>query len=221
MLHIIDICLGALILIFVLTAAKKGFASSALLFVLTVLGTAVSWAAAAKLCGWVYQSFVRSYLLDALEKHVAPLLSKPGDAVQLVSDFLVSVAVKLGLLQNGAALPALFSADATVQSVEKTFFGPLATFLVKALLFALLAFVLGLVSRLLANRVRRSMKKSALHGVDTFFGGICGLLRGAVVVLIVCSVLNAVAGLATKTDLPQYVQASYFCSLTVDFLNLI
>ncbi|MBR1810483.1 MAG: CvpA family protein [Clostridia bacterium] len=220
MIHLIDILLGALCLIFAAVAAKKGFAAAALRFILSIVATAVSWLLAARFCQSFYDAFVRQRLLGYISKQLLPKLdaatSTMNDFLSSLPAWIVSMTEKLGIHIGDAA-----SQSITAERIETAYFGPLALFIVKTVLFVVFSLILGILFAIIAKIIAGRIKDSAARPLDITLGAALGLLHGVLVVFVLALILYAITYAVPNSEYAKYVNASFICRIAVEILNLI
>ncbi len=222
MIYIIDIILLILCIFLAALSAKKGFARTAMDFVFSILGTAVSWFAASRLCTVVYQSFFRAKLIE----HISS--SYTGKALDSVSGFLsaapswlMSSAVKLGIFNSTEEIETNLASKLTVENLEQTFFGPIAVFAVKAGIFVILSIILGIILKIISHVIGKRIRESSAKTADIVLGAILGLCKGLVLSLIVAALLYSISYAIPESSFTKYVDASIFCKVTASVLNLL
>lgn len=223
--YILDICFIAVIAVILVRSAKRGFVLSALEFAFSLLGTAVSWTLAAMFCDEVYARFVKEKLMTYLNNTLLPGLENIASTdinavLNAIPKPLLSAGQSLGLITSDS-LSVDLSGALTAEKLESAFLGPIAIFAVKALLFVVLALVLGVLLRLVAHGVSRLVKASPLKIVNTLLGGLFGLLKGGLIVLVVALAVTSISYAIPNSEIAQAIDQSKICGFAVDILNLI
>ena len=218
-IDVILICIAAVI---ILHAAKKGFVASALSFAFSLLGTVLSWLAAGMLCEQVYDRFVKVRLLSVINDSIIPAMENRADAgiesvLSVIPQPILDLAQQLGIW-DGSAMSHL-SSVVDASQWESAFFGPLATFLVKCVLFAVFSVILGIILRLLAGFINRLVKRSFLRGVNSALGALFGLLESALLLFVLSLCLTAICIPAADTSFASAVAESKICGLAVEILH--
>ena len=221
-LYLIDIILLVLCVFFAALAAKKGFTRAALDFVFSVIGTAASWFVANTFCGQIYQLLIRERLLQYInDKIITKITGTVDSAISAVPGWITDSAVKLGIFDDTADIAAGLTGNITAESLEQSFLGPVATFIVKAVVFVLLAAILGIILRIVSHAIGKAVRKSSAKGVDIALGAVLGIFKGVVVSLIISVLLYSIGYLIPDSEFVKFVDASYFCKISVALLNLL
>ena len=221
MQYLIDILLVALGVLFIVKAAQKGFVASALHFAFSLLGTVAAWVLAAAFCEQIYTRFFQpamlSYLSDTLLANVENQLQTDWNALlSAIPASLLSLAEQIGL-----DLSMDFSGVITAEQLENAFFGPVAVFIIKCVLFIVLSILLGIILRFVARIVNRLVKRSFLAGVNTALGALFGTLQAVLVLFIAALCLTAVACATPESSIAVAISNSKICSLAVEILHMI
>lgn len=224
-MNILDIVFSVFALIIVIEGVKKGFVSSVLEFAFAFLSSAVAWVVAAKTCNTVYNNYFREMLLSKLNERLIPSVSSNtaegvSNVLSAVPDSVMNLAEKLGIgdlkLPNTDSLIPL-----TADNLEKNFFGPIAVFAVKCLIFVVLAVLLGIVFRIISNLISRAIKGSVFAGLNYLLGGIFGFCKATVIVLIISLIFVGISYALPQFSFSALISQSKICGFAVEILNII
>lgn len=224
-MNLIDIILIILIAVIVVMGIKKGFIASVLEFAFSFLGTAVSWLVAANTCGAVYDKYFKAKLIEQLNDKFIPAVADKASSginsiLSAVPESILNLAEKIGIT-NIDELFLNASGIADVSALEKNFFGPVAVFAVKCILFICLSVVIGILFRLVTKLIAKAVKNSPVKGLNFLLGGLFGFCKATIIILVVSLVSVYVSYLAPQNSFSVAVSQSKICSLAVDILNLI
>lgn len=221
MYYLIDILLAFVCLFFAAVAAKKGFIKAMLDIVFSILASVGAWYLAAALCDDIYRLFLREKMIGYISDNVMEGLSSSVDSLaSSVPQWIVDTAVNAGIIRDPTTISAELSSTATAASIEQAFIGPIAVYVVKAALFVLLAFLFGVILRIISHFIGKAVRRSAVRTPDIILGAVFGILKGLVVSLIVALFLYFLAFMIPGSDFTKYIDHSYFCKYAVLLLNI-
>lgn len=148
-----------------------------------------------------YNSFVKERIVDKLSTQVVT----SANIDEILANLNSTVDSLPSFVKKGIDLSSLSfsSGDDVAAIIAENVFHPVALVLVKVLLFVLTFIVFFGLTGLIIHSIRKHNKKkrsesrhkSKLKTVDRIFGGLFGLVKGALIVFIFVSALNAISQL--------------------------
>lgn len=216
---VIDYICIAVLLLFVVVAAIRGFAK-VILRMLAVMGAAVlSRLAAAPLSDLIYAQVLHTPIQHKLYELFpsgsigGSLDSILGALESSLPEPVYNIASFLHMLPEGSLLGDSFY---TVQTIEQTYVQPIITkvllIITSIVLFAVLSIIFGLIVSFIDKQIIKK-RKGAVKTVNRILGGVIGLVQGIIPVGVGCMLLNVVAPVTENTQFADLVSHSYFCNL--------
>ena len=231
---ILDILLIAVLLLFIWWGKRAGFVKTAVKLVGFVLALLI----AASLSGWIadgaYDLFVRDAVHDTLNENMMAVDSVQGieEGIQNTLDSLPGAVTNL--MQNwGMGTPEELAASVsktlteTTQSaaevVEQHIIRPVVTTLIRLLCLVILLIVLLIAVNILAAIIDRIFDLPVLRTLNGLGGMILGAAQGALAVLVLVTVLQAVGGVVEPGSLfsPQTVEQTFLVKFVAGINPLI
>ncbi len=187
---VLDLLVVGVFIVFFIIGWRRGLISELLRIVGFAVALLAAWILSAPLTGWIYEQFVKQKIITQVSERITSTVDgtvfsggsfweKLGDLGSEIASYATVTpdeAAKLGekFVNNTLAAP--------VQAIIRT--------IVFVILFALLLLVIKLVSRLF-----KGLNKLPVVGtVNRIFGGVLGLVEGAVV----CYIFVAIAAITVK-----------------------
>lgn len=216
--HVLDLILAALFVLIVLISAKRGI-------ILTVFDLASGLIAflAAKLFSpyaatYLYDGYVKERALqfltekyDGVENIVADALSDLSSCFGFLPEDVLEYADSAGFFDSGAFSSDVLNRVTTVGELESEIVSPVMLALLNMACFAVIALLLLIVLGIVGHLISRMVKTSRIADkLDTGLGALFGLLKGALYVFILASVLSVIA--CSSETLAPYAADSYICS---------
>lgn len=196
---ILDFVLASLFVIIVIVAAKRGFVESVWSTVTLVGSFVLAFMFGSLLGDWLYDTFVFTKATDYVFEMIKNLAVKSSGLYDIGSLFTTLPEEFTQLLENcGADLAELqerfelaFSlSEAELYDFAQAIAEPLARTISMAVavlgIFAVSALVLWIVGLL----IKAIVKLPLISSLDGFLGFLLGLIKGAVILWVVCMVLN-------------------------------
>ena len=211
-----DVILCAIILFCILIGFHKGFVKSfvefigyfAAMFAATVLGNA--------LAVFVYNTFLRDMLVKKIGTAISTSATLPAEQkvqaiMQVLPGFVTNSMVYHGVTANSLGAAVSTSATAAAPKVADMI-SPAVIGLTK-IVFAFIIFILLLfVVRFVANALNTVFRLPFLHQINSLLGGVFGLLKGLVIVFLLCTLVQFTATLIPEKNsesVQQAVNSSY------------
>ncbi len=217
--YVIDIALIVVAVIVVSLSAKKGFLSSLLESLSLVISAAVSYFITPSVSEFIYQKFVYNSVKSKLSEAILSISSGQslGDKITELISSLPESALRLaqsaGVDVNGLATSVSQSSVGTNEALVNTVTDNIAYNIlivaIEAIVFLVLFVLLSIVIKLISKLLTKIIKKLRLMGsVNKLLGAVLGVLKAAVIVLVICTVMFFIAGATDNGDLTSAIEAS-------------
>ncbi|MGN0447847.1 MAG: CvpA family protein [Acutalibacteraceae bacterium] len=215
--YIIDIILAAIFIIIVAVSAKKGFFKSLIDFAGTIvafIGAKILSDACAPI---VYENFLKKGVESALSKNlgevaVADYTSQAESVIASIPESLNGILQIIGFDKNALIekVEALnLNGDNLLESLMNTIVDPLATAILSFVLLAVLALVLIILIKILSKLLDEVIKKlPVIKSCNTLLGGVFGVLRGLIGVVVLSMVISLVVSFTNNSELIMSAESS-------------
>ena len=203
---------GAVILLFVAAVVigyKKGFLSTILNVVGFVAALFAAFALSAPLADGIYKTVVQPSCERAIESALtetagdltpAESIEKAmGSLPQFVQGLMERKGVTAQTLTNKIGGSVGSVAHDVAVTVTDTVARPVMTLFIRCIVFLVLFIVLLIVVKILEKIVAKLFRRTLFGGINGALGALLGAVRGALWVLLLVTVLQAIAGF-TKPD---------------------
>ena len=216
-MNLTDLILILVLIFIAFIGASRGFFKSLAGVAATAAAAIVAKIAAFPVAGAIYEKFFRESVVSALNG-VFPSGTVEGEIGSAVSKAAESVPGYIGSVLNyfSANISATAESALSVTDIESVYISPIA---VKVLswIAAVLIFVLcGLLLRLILSALDKILFKRKNPGIISFanklLGFLLGTVKGVLVILAVCLILNFTAPLFGKNAFTDNISASAICS---------
>lgn len=216
-MNLIDILILAVFVLFVIKGIKNGLVRSVvgLLAVLAAAGIAV-WLSE-PMAQAVYDIFIKKGIESAVAAQL-PDVSSAQLTAQNVQEIIASLpeAIVRAAQNMGVDIAAVsqqageidLSAGNIAAEICNSVAMPIAVAVLKVLCFALIFFVCYIVLQFVAKAVCKLFELPVIRSVNHTLGGVFGAVKGILVVVSLCLLLDAVASLLPANDLANAVGES-------------
>ncbi len=216
-MNLIDILILAVFVLFVIKGIKNGLVRSVvgLLAVLAAAGIAV-WLSE-PMAQAVYDIFIKKGIESAVAAQL-PDVSSAQLTAQNVQEIIASLpeAIVRAAQNMGVDIAAVsqqageidLSAGNIAAEICNSVAMPIAVAVLKVLCFALIFFACYIVLQFVAKAVCKLFELPVIRSVNRTLGGVFGAVKGILVVVSLCLLLDAVASLMPANDLANAVGES-------------
>ena len=203
---LLDLILLAIVLLFVITSAKKGFAKTFIEFVGFILAIYLSTFIGGAVATKVYDSTIEPKIIETVKETVGETTSSTvNDTVDLIWEdlppMLTSSASFFGVdtsevkeslnTQIAQKVDVELIAKSTAEKVVKPIFITIVKSVVSVILFAVLMFVVKIVAKI----VNKIFKLPLVGTINSALGALLGLGKGAIIATVFCAVIGLVVAL--------------------------
>ncbi|OJU09208.1 MAG: hypothetical protein BGN88_14760 [Clostridiales bacterium 43-6] len=195
---VLDALLVLIVLFYIWRSAKRGFVRTIIEMVGYILSLVVAFSAAGYLSGQIYESFVRPSIVKSIE---ANLNDYDGNNV---SNILNSVRNNIPSYMLTAANYDTNVESVVAEEIQKskgqakesaiaiadTLAKPAMIYILRIILIFVLFTILMFLVRFLAKSINRVFNLPILGTANQILGGVLGIVKGAVVVILLCALIS-------------------------------
>ena len=192
----IDIILIAILLLFIVAGYCRGLFINIVNFIRWAVGLFLCFFFSERLSEPIYNSYIKPRALEYINQKIVTTtnLDEVSKNIQDFGSRLPS------FLKGSLDFSSLsISSDDIANSILENYFEGLLMFLTKAAIFVAVFAVFFLITGIIVLAINNSRKKrdgkSLIKKTDRFFGGVLGLLKGAVAVFALSAVLMLIVNL--------------------------
>lgn len=223
---ILDIFFLAFAVLTIFIARKKGFVLTLLDFAAFFLAVFLAIPVSGWLAEGVYNTFISQSVVTALESQLPSAASSAEIAAQVNAvlsdfpDFVTAYASSIGIdiseiSRQVSAAGA--SAGSLAQTVEADIVAPIVTAVCKAIIFVILLIIFVILLKIAARLINQFFKLPVLKTLNGTLGAILGVLKAAVGIVIICSVIGLIGELTAEST--PVIQNSVNDSVVAEFVN--
>lgn len=223
---ILDIFFLAFAVLTIFIAKKKGFVLTLLDFAAFFLAVFLAIPVSGWLAEGVYNTFISQSVVTALESQLPSAASSAEIAAQVNAvlsdfpDFVTAYASSIGIdiseiSRQVSAAGA--SAGSLAQTVEANIVAPIVTAVCKAIIFVILLIIFVILLKIAARLINQFFKLPVLKTLNGTLGAILGVLKAAVGIVIICSVIGLIGELTAEST--PVIQNSVNDSVVAEFVN--
>lgn len=223
---ILDIFFLAFAVLTIFIARKKGFVLTLLDFAAFFLAVFLAIPVSGWLAEGVYNTFISQSVVTALESQLPSAASGAEIAAQVNAvlsdfpDFVTAYASSIGIdiseiSRQVSAAGA--SAGSLAQTVEANIVAPIVTAVCKAIIFVILLIIFVILLKIAARLINQFFKLPVLKTLNGTLGAILGVLKAAVGIVIICSVIGLIGELTAEST--PVIQNSVNDSVVAEFVN--
>lgn len=223
---ILDIFFLAFAVLTIFIARKKGFVLTLLDFAAFFLAVFLAIPVSGWLAEGVYNTFISQSVVTALESQLPSAASSAEIAAQVNAvlsdfpDFVTAYASSIGIdiLEISRRVSAAgASAGSLAQTVEANIVAPIVTAVCKAIIFVILLIIFVILFKIAARLINQFFKLPVLKTLNGTLGAVLGVLKAAVGIVIICSVIGLIGELTAEST--PVIQNSVNDSVVAEFVN--
>lgn len=223
---ILDIFFLAFAVLTIFIARKKGFVLTLLDFAAFFLAVFLAIPVSGWLAEGVYNTFISQSVVTALESQLPSAASSAEIAAQVNAvlsdfpDFVTAYASSIGIDISEISRQvsaASASAGSLAQTVEANIVAPIVTAVCKAIIFVILLIIFVILLKIAARLINQFFKLPVLKTLNGTLGAILGVLKAAVGIVIICSVIGLIGELTAEST--PVIQNSVNDSVVAEFVN--
>ena len=198
---IIDILLIAVIVLFIILGAKKGFLAVAITFAGYVASIVLAFYLSSALSNVVYNQFFKTsvetkvyYKIHDLDitKNIDRIFE---DAVQIIPYELRAISIKNAAPEDKAAINAAAQKDGIGIEVSNAIANIIIAPVIKMMITAILLFIIALILMMLVRMIAKHIRLDhipILGPINAVLGGAMGILNGILVLYVILTISTAI-----------------------------
>lgn len=223
---ILDIFFLAFAVLTIFIARKKGFVLSLLDFAAFFLAVFLAIPISGWLAEGVYNTFISQSVVTALEAQLPSAASGAEIAAQVNAvlsdfpDFVTAYASSIGIDISEISRQVSAAGASTgslAQTVEANIVAPIVTAVCKAIIFVILLIIFVILLKIAARLINQFFKLPVLKTLNGTLGAVLGVLKAAVGIVIICSVIGLIGELTAEST--PVIQNSVNDSVVAEFVN--
>lgn len=205
-LNYVDVIIVGILLLTFFVGYAKG--------ILITLVNLIRYSVGLFLCMFVangyYETFYNSFVKERIVNKLSTQVVTSANIDEILANLNITVNSLPSFVKKGIDISSLSfsSGDDIASIIAENVFQPIALIIVKALLFVLTFVVFFGLTGLIIHVIRKrnskkrseSRHKSKLKTVDRIFGGLFGLVKGALIVFIFVSAVGAISQIDSFRD---------------------
>lgn len=198
---VLDVILIAVFAAYVIFAAKKGFVRSLLELVAAVVSLFLAFQLSPVFAQGVYDSFVEESIVETLSEQIdenfdtMSVAEQTNAVIDAMPEFAVSLASSAGVDIDSIKAQITgekFDSSNIAQSLVDNIAEPIVIGALTIVLFILLATLLLFGLKIVAMLISKLFENSVVGAMNTGLGAALGALKGAIVLVFVCTILRLV-----------------------------
>ena len=216
----LDVILLAVLVIFVVLGAKKGFIRALLDGFSTLIAGVLAYTFVEPASQYAYDSFVRNLVRNSLSNALNSTTNDFGSVTEKVEILIdkipesaINFSAKFGFNVDAVADSIIKSRpsdkevliDTIMTDIADKIMMPLVETITFIVLLVAFVFVLAVVIRLFDSLIK---KIPVVKETDKIFGALLGLLKGVIVIFVACTVLAFIAGSSQDEQFVEIVSSS-------------
>lgn len=224
MIYLIDTVLVLLFAVMVIYGIKEGFVRMAL----NTVAVFVAFIIAKTLSPGFASAFYNTFLSERVYESIQDKLAVSGNSGQAakqaaavlesIPEFAANIANSIGIDLNGLTSQVKqmeLSGASLARDLTDKVAAPILTAVMQVVMFVVLLIIFYLILLVVIRIVDRVFKLPVLKTANRFLGGILGVVKGGVLVFLICVVLGLLFGSGGDSFISKSVESSYL----VDFVN--
>ncbi|MBQ7005224.1 MAG: CvpA family protein [Clostridia bacterium] len=217
MAYIADIILIAIFALVIIISAHKGFFKSLIDFAGSFIAIIAARVLSSTFAVPVYDSLVKHGVENTLISRLGEGASvdytqQLEEVINALPESISGVLQMMGLDREMLAekiSSANLNGENLIESLMNTVITPVATAVIQFIMFAFLAIVLIIIIKFLGRLLDKIIKKlPVIKGFNKTLGGVFGVLRGAIDVVVVSLLISVVAGFVSNQEFMAAVDSS-------------
>ncbi|MBE6774233.1 MAG: hypothetical protein E7544_08420 [Ruminococcaceae bacterium] len=217
MAYIADIILIAIFALVIIISAHKGFFKSLIDFAGSFIAIIAARVLSSTFAVPVYDSLVKHGVENTLISRLGEGASvdytqQLEEVINALPESISGVLQMMGLDREMLAekiSSANLNGENLIESLMNTVITPVATAVIQFIMFAFLAIVLIIIIKFLGRLLDKIIKKlPVIKGFNKTLGGVFGVLRGVIDVVVVSLLISVVAGFVSNQEFMVAVDSS-------------
>lgn len=216
---IVDAIIIALIVLVIVRSSKKGFVSSLIDTFSMIIATIISYMFTPEVSQFVYDSFIKNSVSKGFEKVLdemnanaavtdkvdAMIASLPASAVNLAESLGI---INLNSIGAGIHMPGVVDNNQLIATVLNDLAYNVMITITKVVVFFVLFVVATLLLRMVSKFFENINKIPLIGKLNASLGGVLGVAKALIIVLVVCTVMYFIASSSDNADLVGAIGSS-------------
>jgi len=198
---ILDVILVLIVLFVAWRSAKKGFVRTLIEMVGYVLAIVLAFSVASFLSKQIYDSFVRPAIVKSIEANLSEFKPENSNLSEVfnkvinnIPSYMLTASGYNDKVASQIADKISASTDNTTSKtageITDTLAKPAMTYILNIILIFILFFLFMLIVRFLAKVLNSLFNVPVLGAVNTLLGGVLGIFKGVIIVLLLCALIT-------------------------------
>ena len=216
---IVDAIIIALIVLVIVRSVKKGFASSLVDTFAMVIASVGSYIVTPKVAQFLYDNFIRSTVSKGFEKALdeinsgAAISEKVDAMIASLPESAVNLAQSLGLVNlnavgSGLHMSGTIDNSQLISTVLNDIAYNVMITITKVVAFFVLFILFTLVLRVVSKFLENVNKIPLIGKLNSTLGGVLGVVKAAIIVLVVCTVMYFIVSSSDNAELVNAITCS-------------
>ncbi|MBR4888513.1 MAG: CvpA family protein [Clostridia bacterium] len=217
--YILDLILTAVLVLFFLRGWKRGFVMELVDLIGVILSAVLAMIFGGIVADWVYATFMRAPLAERIGEVVTSATPSMAEIKAVLDGF--PAFIERGLEHYGVTAESLFEAASSAEGALPVALAdavsPVIVLVIKFFAVLLLFFVFMLGVRVIARALNIVVRLPLIRQVNELLGGGLSLVKGVVVVWLVCASLNIVVPML-RPSARDFMESSIHASFIFDMV---
>ena len=216
---IVDAIIIAVIVLVIVRSSKKGFVSSLIDTFAMIIATIASYTFTPKVSQFIYDSFIKNSVSKGFEKVLdemnanaavndkvdAMIASLPESALNLADSLGI---INLNSIGAGLHMPGVVDNNQLISTVLNDLAYNVMITITKVVVFFVLFVIATLLIRMVSKFMEKINKIPLIGKLNSTLGGVLGVVKALVIVLVVCTVMYFIASSSSNADLTGAISSS-------------
>lgn len=219
MWFILDLIIVAILVVFALLAAKKGFVKSVIEIAGFVLAIFLAFTLSSPATNFIYDKAINPAIHSTIEAAVGDTYSNIDSAVteNITNKLPGFIADNANLDVSGILNDSYASPSEVADAVCANVVQPVVTAILNAVITAILLVVLLIVFKFLAKFINKLFSFSIIGKANKILGAVVGLIKGAGVAVIFVAIISFIVNL--NGDFLIFTKENIASTLLFDFIS--
>ncbi len=213
---VVDAILILILVATVIDGRRKGFFKTVLSLVATAVSILIAYEYSAPLAEWANETFIQKAAVNTFAEAISAHISNGTQAViDAIPDYITEAAQVTGTSVSGIISDIGSSLDA-VQAAEKIYAGIYSVIVFPILMVVAFVVIYAISNAILSFGIRfinNIFRLPVLKGLNKFFGGVLGAIKGLVIVVILSIVLVTVEPILSPEEFREAINSSIIPNL--------
>lgn len=227
-INLVDVLFCIIVIALTYKGYKKGLFVTMLNFIKYVFGFTSSLYVANTFSQPVYEKYVRQSLIDYVNNNIKS--NNLNDTIANFNDSVSSIPRDIRMM-FGLENAQIIKTDDVTSYIVDNVLQPISLMVTKGVIFITVLLIISVVFGIITHRIikrkgkGKSVTKKAVNFIDSLIGGVFGLIKSALLLFLIVSLVSVIATNAPEdlTGFVKTVDESYFYNLLIDYnpFNLI